>query len=95
MSDQTGSHEHDDGHEDGHIHRESGPPQPDDKVHSYYQILGIALKELLIEKGIVKELNKINEKMDCSVCDHAYSWHRKTTSGRICDFLGCSCVLKN
>jgi len=39
--------------------------------------------------------NKINEKMGCPVCEHAYSWHRKTTSGRICDFLGCSCVLKN
>lgn len=43
--------EHEHGH--NHIHRESGPPQPDDKVHSYYQILGMALKELLIEKGIV------------------------------------------
>lgn len=42
----TGEDAHD--HEHGHA-----PPQPDDKVHSYYQILGIALKELLIEKGIV------------------------------------------
>ena len=42
-------HDHD--HDDhGHAH---APPQPDDKVHSYYQILGIALKELLIEKGVV------------------------------------------
>ncbi len=47
MSETTSSDDH------GHIHRESGPPQPDDKVHSYYQILGIALKELLIEKGVV------------------------------------------
>jgi nitrile hydratase len=36
--------------QDGHTH---APPQPDDKVHSYYQILGIALKELLIEKEVV------------------------------------------
>ena len=42
-------HDHDHDHDD-HPH---APPQPDDKVHSYYQILGIALKELLIEKGVV------------------------------------------
>ncbi len=47
------SHGHDShGHDHGHDHDHS-PPQPDDKVHSYYQILGVALKELLIEKGIV------------------------------------------
>lgn len=38
------------GHEHDHAH---APPQPDDRVHSYYQILGIALKELLVEKGVV------------------------------------------
>jgi nitrile hydratase len=27
--------------------------QPDEKIHSYYQILGLALKELLVEKNIV------------------------------------------
>ena len=43
-------HSHDHDHEHGHAH---SPPQPDDKVHSYYQILGVALKELLIEKGVV------------------------------------------
>ena len=41
-------HSHDHGH--GHNH---APPQPDDKVHSYYQVLGIAIKELLIDKGVV------------------------------------------
>ncbi|MDP2356867.1 MAG: hypothetical protein Q8M31_12515, partial [Beijerinckiaceae bacterium] len=41
---------HDHEHDHGHAH---SPPQPDDKVHSYYQILGVALKELLIEKGVV------------------------------------------
>jgi nitrile hydratase len=51
-------HRHDHGHDHaGEHHHGSGephaPPQPDDKVHSYYQILGIALKELLIGKGIV------------------------------------------
>ena len=40
-------HDHDHARDHGHDH---APPQPDDKVHSYYQILGIALKELLIEK---------------------------------------------
>ncbi len=44
-------HDHLHDHEHGHAH---SPPQPDDKVHSYYQILGIALKELLIEKGVVE-----------------------------------------
>ena len=43
-------HDHDHARDHGHDH---APPQPDDKVHSYYQILGIALKELLIEKGVV------------------------------------------
>ncbi|HEX9808063.1 MAG TPA: nitrile hydratase subunit alpha [Alphaproteobacteria bacterium] len=44
-------HVHADPHA-GHGH-DHAPPQPDDKVHSYYQVLGIALKELLIEKGVV------------------------------------------
>lgn len=44
------AHDHDHDHDHGHAH---APPQPDDKVHSYYQILGVALKELLIEKGVV------------------------------------------
>ncbi len=43
-------HHHDHAH-DHHDHDHDH--QPDDKVHSYYQILGVALKELLIEKGIV------------------------------------------
>ena len=29
------------------------PPAKDEKIHSYHQVLGLALKELLIEKGIV------------------------------------------
>jgi nitrile hydratase subunit alpha len=44
-----GSH-HDHGHSGGNAHP---PLQPDEKVHSYYQVLSIALKELLIEKGVV------------------------------------------
>lgn len=43
-------HDHDHAHGHGHNH---APPQPDDKVHSYYQVLGIAIKELLIDKGVV------------------------------------------
>lgn len=43
-------HHHDHDHDHDHAH---SPPQPDDKVHSYYQILGVAIKELLIEKGVV------------------------------------------
>ena len=62
MTDATSSGGH------GHIHRESGPPQPDDKVHSYYQILGIALQELLIEKGIVSadEVRQMIERRDAT-----------------------------
>lgn len=45
-------HDHDHHHHHGHGHAHA-PPQPDDKVHSYYQILGIAIKELLIQKGVV------------------------------------------
>ena len=43
-------HTHGHGHHEHHGHPE---PQPDDKVHRYYQLLGVALKELLIEKGVV------------------------------------------
>jgi nitrile hydratase len=45
-------HEHHD-HGHGHEHHRHPEPQPDDRVHRYYQLLGIALKELLIEKGVV------------------------------------------
>lgn len=57
MSETTHHHDH------GHDH---APPQPDDKVHSYYQILGQALKELLIEKGVVTadEVREAIEKRD-------------------------------
>jgi nitrile hydratase len=43
-------HEHEHGPGDGHDH---APPAKDEKIHSYYQLLGLALKELLIEKEIV------------------------------------------
>jgi len=51
-------HTHHDEHGHAHDHDAPGhaphaPPQPDEKIHSYYQVLGLALKELLIEKGIV------------------------------------------
>jgi nitrile hydratase subunit alpha len=46
-------HHHHHDHSHGHNHAPHSPPQPDDKVHSYYQILGVAIKELLIEKGVV------------------------------------------
>ena len=45
------AHHHDHDHAPAHDH--AAPPQPDEKIHSYYQILGLAMKELLIEKGIV------------------------------------------
>ena len=56
MSQHHHDHDHHHDHEHAHDHahgHEHSPTQPDDKVHSYYQILGVALKELLIEKGLV------------------------------------------
>jgi nitrile hydratase subunit alpha len=47
-------HDHDHDHDHGHAHAQPhAPPAKDEKIHSYYQVLGLALKELLIEKGIV------------------------------------------
>jgi nitrile hydratase alpha subunit len=58
--------EHTDHHGDtGHAHPHA-PPAKDEKIHSYYQVLGLALKELLIEKGIVTsaEIRKAIELRD-------------------------------
>ena len=62
MSQDHHNHHHHD-HDHDHPH---APPQPDDKVHSYHQILSIALKELLIEKGIVTaaQVRQFIEKRD-------------------------------
>ena len=50
-------HHHGHGHTHSHAHdlaplTAHAPPQPDEKVHAYHQLLGLALKELLIEKGV-------------------------------------------
>jgi nitrile hydratase len=60
-------HDHDD-HDHDHD-QEAGAHAPvaqDEKVHGYYQILGLALKELLIEKRIVTadEIRKAIEARD-------------------------------
>jgi nitrile hydratase len=62
MQEPAHHHDHD---EAGHAHPHA-PPQPDEKIHSYYQILGLALKELLIDKGIVTpdEIRKMIEARD-------------------------------
>ncbi len=60
-------HHHHDHHDHDHDHdHPHPPPQPDDKVHSYHQILSIALKELLIEKGVITaaEVRQFIEKRD-------------------------------
>jgi nitrile hydratase subunit alpha len=61
------SHDHHD-HDHHHDHDAAphAPPQPDEKIHSYYQVLGLALKELLIEKGILapEEIRKTIEFRD-------------------------------
>ena len=58
------AHHHHDHHD--HDHAAHPEPQPDDLVHGYHQILGIALKELLIEKGVVApdELRAMLEKRE-------------------------------
>jgi nitrile hydratase len=55
-----GQHHHDHAHDHAHEHANDhphaaphAPPAKDEKIHSYHQLLGLALKELLIEKGIV------------------------------------------
>jgi nitrile hydratase len=65
MSQDHQNHHHDHDHDHDHDHPHA-PPQPDDKVHSYHQILSIALKELLIEKGVVTaaEVRSFIEKRD-------------------------------
>src|SRR5258708_5400928 len=63
----TDDHGHDHHHGDDHRGAAAhAPPQPDEKVHSYHQILGLALKELLIEKGILTadEIRKTIELRD-------------------------------
>jgi nitrile hydratase len=42
------------------------PPVPDDKVRGYYQVLGVALKELLLEKEFItpEELRRAIERQD-------------------------------
>jgi nitrile hydratase len=47
--DHASGHQHAHADDHGHAH---APPQPDEKIHSYYQLLGLALKELLIDKGV-------------------------------------------
>ena len=49
-----------------HDHDHDHDHQDDDKVHAYYQILGQALKELLIEKGVVSasEIRTAMERRD-------------------------------
>jgi len=66
MSVHDDSHDHDHDHAHDHHGHEHAPPQPDDKVHSYYQILSIALKELLIEKGVVSaaDVRRLIEERD-------------------------------
>ncbi len=51
MHEDTHHHQdHDHDHDHAHPH---APPAKDEKIHSYYQVLGLALKELLIEKNIL------------------------------------------
>ncbi len=64
---QHSQHAHGHGDDHGHDHGHA-PPQPDDKVSSYHQILGLALHELLIEKGVVtaEEVRQMLEKREAT-----------------------------
>ncbi len=66
MSGTDHDHHHHHSHDHHHGHDHHAPPQPDDKVHSYYQLVGTAVKELLIEKGVVtaEEVRRALEKRD-------------------------------
>ena len=59
----SGAHVPDHDHDDAHGH---APPAKDEKIHSYYQLLGLALKDLLIEKGVLsaEEIRKTIEFRD-------------------------------
>ena len=53
------THDHDEAEHAQHHGDDAGDPHPhapaskDEVIHSYYQVLGLALKELLVEKAIV------------------------------------------
>jgi len=53
MSAHSHEHEHEHEHEAARETHAHAPPAKDEKIHSYHQVLGLALKELLVEKGIV------------------------------------------
>lgn len=59
-------HDHDD-HDHDHAHAHA-PPQPDeeDTPTTHHQLMEIALRELLVEKGVVgeSELREVHEQMD-------------------------------
>src|SRR5690242_17416785 len=50
MQEHPHHHDHHDGPGQGHPH---APAAKDEKIHSYYQVLGLAVKELLVEKGVI------------------------------------------
>jgi nitrile hydratase subunit alpha len=65
LSDHTHHSEHD--HEHGHPHRH--PPRPDtDDTLGYYQAMEIAVRELLVEKGIITpdDVRRTIEAMDAN-----------------------------
>lgn len=61
-------HEHDHDHGHGHSHPQRHPPQPDveDFPETYYQRLEAAVRELLVEKGIVsgEDIRRTVERID-------------------------------
>lgn len=53
-TDERGTHGHDDGHDHGHDHGHAHPPAaPDADETGHYALMARAMKELLIEKGVI------------------------------------------
>lgn len=62
----TEEHHHDHNHTDGHDHDHDHTPIVSDDIPGYFEILEISIRELLIEKGIIKadEVRKQIELLD-------------------------------
>jgi|SRR5215471_930864 len=83
------SHDHHDHHHHGHSHDHDhvvAAPHPpaakDEKIHTYHQLLGLAMKELLIEKGVftgdeirkaIEWRDSITPAMGAEIVAHAWS----------------------
>lgn len=105
--DDHGHGQHDHGHDHGHDHPHPHPHphvhtarefQPDEKIHGYYQLLGLALKELLIEKNVftAEEIRKAIEARDAITPSFgarvvAKAWSNTAFKARLLHDAGAAC----